>query len=291
MSNSQIKRWQIGDVSITRIVEMTDPIDWSVIFAEGDSGYFKRYDWLIPHFATVDGKILLAVQSFVVASGKRRIIVDTCVGNDKPRPIATCNYLKTSFLDDLTVAGYPPETIDTVLCTHLHLDHVGWNTHLVDGTWLPTFPNARYLFARREWEHAQTLLREQPAEQVAHLIDSVQPVLKAGLAEFVDSDYRVTDEVWLEPTPGHTPGHVSVRIASRGQHGVITGDVFHNPIQFAEPELRTKPCTDIDMSCQTRRAFLSRYENKQALVIGTHFPDPTAGWVVRDTRNWRFSTE
>jgi glyoxylase-like metal-dependent hydrolase (beta-lactamase superfamily II) len=291
MGDPQIRHWNIGDVKITRIVEMTDPIDWSAVFAEGSSEYFKRYDWLTPHFTTPDGQILLVVQAFVVTSGTRRIIVDTCVGNDKSRRIKTCDKLQTSFLGDLTAAGYPPETIDTVLCTHLHFDHVGWNTRLVDGRWVPTFPNARYLFGRREWEHAQNLLRDKPVEQVAHLVDSVQPVLEAGLADFVEPDHRVTDEVWLEPTPGHTPGHVSVHIASGDRHAVITGDVFYNPIQFAEPDLRTKSCADPDMSGRTRRAFLTRYENKQALVIGSHFCDPTAGWIVRDKRNWRFSTE
>ncbi|MGD0955254.1 MAG: MBL fold metallo-hydrolase [Candidatus Acidiferrales bacterium] len=286
---SRIRRWNVGDVKITSIMESAERIPWAPLFPAETSELYKKYDWLVPRFITPQGQIILAVQAFVLEVGSRRIVVDTCVGNDKPREIEHCTDLQTAFLEDLTAAGFPPETIDTVLCTHLHFDHVGWNTRLVNGRWVPTFPKARYLFGRREWEFCQDLLREK-AVDVRHILDSVQPILDAGLADLVETNHRLTDELWLEPTHGHTPGHVSVHIASQGQEAVITGDVFHNPIQFAEPEICSVGCVDKDMSRKTRREFLSRYENKPVRLFAVHFNDPV-GRIVREARNWRFSAE
>jgi len=286
---SRIGRWTVGNVQITSIMESADRIPWAPLFPAETSELYKKYDWLVPRFITPEGQIILAVQAFVVAVGSRRIIVDTCVGNDKEREIEHCSHLQTAFLKDLITAGFSPETIDTVLCTHLHFDHVGWNTQWVDGRWVPTFPRARYLFGRREWEHCQNLLSEKTSD-VRHILDSVEPILAAGLADLVESNHRLTDEIWLEPTHGHTPGHVSVHISSQGQEAVITGDVFHNPIQFAEPDICSLACVDKEMSRKTRRELLSRYENRAARLFAVHFNDPV-GWIVRDSRNWRFSTE
>ncbi len=291
MGNQHTSHWTIGDVRVTRIFETMDQIPSSFVLPDSTPDLVRKYDWLTPNFATDDGQLILWFQAFVVTSGTRRIMVDTCIGNDRERAIPACSHMQTSFLEDLTAAGYPPESIDTVLCTHLHFDHVGWNTRLIDGRWTPTFPNARYLFGRREWEHTQSELRARGSAESPHVADSLQPVIDAGLVDFVEPDHRVTDEVWLEPSPGHTPGHVCIHIESRGQHAVVTGDVFHNPLQFAEPDLRTAFCFDHDLSRKTRRDFLSRYENKQALVIGSHFCEPTAGWIVREARNWRYSAE
>ncbi|MDA8252100.1 MAG: MBL fold metallo-hydrolase [Rhodospirillales bacterium] len=290
MGDASVRRWDVGKVVIARIAEMTDTIPWTALFPEEHADLYRRHDWLTPHFITRNGQVLLALQAFVVVAGKRRIVVDTCVGNSKDRAIPSCNNLQTSFLEDLTAAGFPPESIDTVLCTHLHFDHVGWNTRLVNGRWVPTFPNARYLFGRTEWDHTQAELAS-PQAHTEHVVDSVQPIIDAGLADFVETDHRVSDEIWLEPTPGHTPGHVSVHIASEGQHAVITGDLMHNPAQMAEPDLCSHACSHPDMARRTRRDFLDRYQDRKALVVGSHFCDPTAGWVVRDGANWRFSAD
>src|SRR5690606_26648639 len=169
--------------------------------------------------------------ALVLESQGKVIVVDTCVGSRPVPGFDNMSNLQLTFLDDLAAAGYPADEVDIVLCTHLHFDHVGWNTRLVDGKWVPTFPNARYLFGRVEYEHW-----DSGARGVAVTFgDAVRPVMEAGLAELVEMDHRIADEVWLEPTPGHSPGHVSVRISSRGVDAVITGDMVHHPVQFAAP--------------------------------------------------------
>ena len=190
----------------------------------------------------------------------------------------------TSFLTDLVDAGSPRESIDVVLCTHLHLDHVGWNTMRVDGRWVPTFPNARYLFARTEWEY----WKDQPEEFGPVITDSVRPIIDAGLADLVEMDHQLTDEVRLEPTPGHTPGHVSVHIRSAGEEAMITGDMMHHPCQIARPDWSTVLDYDAEQSRRSRRGFLERCAQGPVLVIGTHFMPPTAGRIVRDGDTYRF---
>src|SRR5215471_206055 len=208
--------------------------------------------------------------SLVVETPSRRIVVDTCLGNDKEnRRIPTWNKLQTNFLADLAAAGYPRETIDTVICTHLHVDHVGWNTMLVDGSWVPSFPNARYLMGRVEFAHWTG--RDERADMAAVLADSVTPVCEAGLVDLVETDHRICDEISLVPTPGHTPGHVSVRIASRGEEALITGDFMHHPCQIARPEWSSTADSDPDEARRTRAAMLTSLAGAPTLVIGTHF--------------------
>ena len=189
---------------------------------------------------------------------------------------------------DLRAAGVPPESVDLVICTHLHVDHVGWNTRLDSGRWVPTFPRARHLFAREEWEHWSS---ERDDDTRRILADSVQPVLDAGLATLVEMDHRVSDELWLEPTPGHTPGHVSVRLRSGDGDAVITGDLMHHPVQIAEPRWGSHFDTDMEQARKTRRAFCERYADGPVTVLGTHFHHPTAGRIRRHGETWRFTVE
>jgi glyoxylase-like metal-dependent hydrolase (beta-lactamase superfamily II) len=276
-------RWQIGDVRITRVQELEAPgLHWLLPDAIPEN--LKTIPWLAPDFVDERGEALASVHALVVEAPGRRIVVDTCVGNDKERPIPPWNLRQGPFLKDLEAAGFAPESIDTVLCTHLHVDHVGWNTRLVEGRWLPTFPRARYLLGRTEWAHWSA---DGDSLTQTILADSVRPVFDADLVDLVDSDHRISDEVWLEPTPGHTPGHVSVRIASRGEQAVITGDLMHHPCQMARPDWCAIADSDPEQALATRRSFLERYADTPTLVIGTHFAGPTAGRIVRDADVYR----
>ncbi|NKJ49044.1 hypothetical protein CIC12_20350 [Burkholderia sp. SG-MS1] len=292
MTVKSFKRWKIGAVTITRIVETPSIASPQSLMYPGEieSVVQPHVEWLAPHFLTPDGEMLIAWQCFVVETPSRRIMVDTCIGNDRKRHFDIFNDMHNAFIEDLIAAGYPPETIDTVMCTHLHYDHVGWNTHLAGGKWIPTFPNARYLFGRDEWESIQTLAAEGDWH-AEHLPDSLQPIVDAGLADFVETNHRLCDEVWFEPTSGHTPGHASVHIFSEGEEAVITGDLMHHPVQCAIPHKHSAFDHDKDQACRTRVSFLSKYEGGRALIVGSHFPGPTAGYVVRAEKNWRFDID
>jgi glyoxylase-like metal-dependent hydrolase (beta-lactamase superfamily II) len=286
---SRVRRWQIGDVEVTSIMETADRIPWAPLFPAETAEHYKKYDWLVPRFVTPEGQIILAVQAFVLEIHGETIVIDTCVGNERAREMPQCSDLQTAFLEDFKSAGFDPESITTVLCTHLHFDHVGWNTRLDRGHWVPTFPKARYLFGRKEWAYWQDV-RKHKEHDVRHIVDSVQPIVDAGLADFVDTNHQLMDEMWLEPSHGHTPGHVSVRVSSRGQEAVVTGDVFHNPIQFAEPEICSVGCVDKEMSRKTRREFIKRYGNGSVRLFAVHFNEPV-GRVLSDAQSWKFATD
>jgi glyoxylase-like metal-dependent hydrolase (beta-lactamase superfamily II) len=288
MAVEHIKRWRIGEVEVVRIAEFFDFQDdvW-VLLKDAGPELLLKHAWLQPHYVTPDGRMRMNFQAFVVASKGRRIMVDTCIGNDRKREFDVFSNLQGGFLDDLTAAGFAPDTIDTVICTHLHLDHCGWNTHLKDGRWVPSFPNARYLFGKTEWAHWQEQAK-LGAPHMEHVHDAIEPIIEAGLADFIDPDHVITDEIRLFPTHGHTPGHVSVQIRSAGEEGVITGDVVHHPVQMAEPDWENNFDMDKAAGAATRKSFFARYEDKPALVITSHFADPTAGRIVKDGARWRF---
>lgn len=281
--------WTVGDVRVTKILEEVIPTPPANLLPTSDPAVLERHrPWLVPQFVDRDGNLLVSAHALVVESQGRRIVVDTCVGNGKVRPFPGWSELHTDFLDRLSGAGFPPETVDTVVCTHLHFDHVGWNTRREDGRWVPTFSAARYLFGRVEWDYWRTASGPDAAAGTCSLDDSVRPVFDAGLVDLVELGHCVTDEVRLEPTPGHTPGHQSVRIASAGEEAVITGDVAHHPVQFAEVDWVGEGDFDPRLATVTRRAFLEAIDGRPVLVIGTHFAGPTAGHTVRDGRGWRF---
>jgi glyoxylase-like metal-dependent hydrolase (beta-lactamase superfamily II) len=278
----------LGRLRIDAVVETAGPTRPSWLFPAVTAEAVARHrDWLAPHFLDAEGRLLQSVHAFVVRTPDLTMVVDTCIGNDKDRGgRRPFHMLRTGFLDTLKAAGVAPEAVDVVICTHLHVDHVGWNTRLENGRWVPTFPRARYLFARREWEH-WTAENEEGTQRI--IADSVAPVLDAGLADLVDMDHRVVDEIRLEPTPGHTPGHVSVRLASGGADAVITGDLMHHPVQVAEPAWQTPFDSDPAAAIATRRAFCARYADRPVTVLGTHFHHPTAGRIVSHRDAWRFA--
>jgi glyoxylase-like metal-dependent hydrolase (beta-lactamase superfamily II) len=283
-----MQTWKIGEITIRRVVELEVPLPYSEkrpFIAPARPEALAEMPWLKPHFVTAEGHLNTAVHALLVEAPGMRLIVDTCIGNDKPRAMLAHRALHTSFLEHMQAAGWPPESVDAVLCTHLHVDHVGWNTRLENGRWVPTFARARYFVGRAEYAHWSA---EATAEQRAVLDDSVQPIFDAGLAQLVESDAQLTPEIRLRPTPGHTPGHVSVEISSRGERALITGDTVHHPCQIGRPEWCTSFDGDPSAATTTRRALFEELAGSPVLVIGTHFATPTAGRVVRDGSSFRF---
>jgi glyoxylase-like metal-dependent hydrolase (beta-lactamase superfamily II) len=234
-------------------------------------------DWMQPNFMDPEGNLIMSIHALVIDTGDKRIIVDTCIGNDKQRNIPTWSNLQTNFLNDLEEVGYPKESIDLVMCTHLHVDHVGWNTMLVEGEWIPTFPNARYLIAEKEWTYWDANENEDLYGPV--ISDSVRPVVDAGMVDFVDDHFSLCNEVCLSPTPGHTPGHVSVLINSKKKRALITGDFIHHPVQMTNTDWCSPADYDQKQAQLTRETLLEKYVNQDILIIGTHFSSPTAGHI------------
>jgi len=278
--------WKIGDVKVTRLMEQEPIWPGTMVLQDATEDNVKREgEWLTPFCK--DNKFRLSIHALLVESEGRRILVDTCVGNDKIRPGFTeWNQMHLPFLDELAKHGVTRESVDTLICTHLHLDHVGWNTMLQNGKWVPTFPKARLVMVKREWEHWDKF--EGQADFKNPIEDSVRPIMAAGLADLVDANHRITGEVVLESTPGHTPGHTSVRISSKGENAVITGDMIHHPIQVAHPEWVCEFDNDSPMANETRKAFVERYCDKPVSVIGTHFAGPTSGHIVREKGGFKF---
>ena len=278
-------QWQIGDVSVTRILESCTPFDRSFLCPNADPARFDRHlEWLAPDFVTEDGRILLSIHALLVRSQGKNILIDTCLGEGFD--FGVFPDAGSAFMDGLREAEIDRGDIDIVLCTHLHYDHVGWNTMLDGERRVPTFPNARYLFARKEWAH----WAEAGEVGVPTTFgECVQPIFDAELASLVEMDHAITDEVVLEPTPGHTPGHVSVRIESAGQEAFITGDAVVHPVQWAEIEWGNAEVDhDIGQATEVRRRLRDRYGETDALIIGTHFASPTAGHLRRRGTGWRF---
>jgi glyoxylase-like metal-dependent hydrolase (beta-lactamase superfamily II) len=273
----------VGAIRIDRIVESicTEFAPLSFYPESTPEDWARHKGWMEPRaLDPKTGNLVFTIQAFLVRTSRHTILVDTCVGNDKPRAHRLFwNMLKLdTFLPRLAAAGVQPEQVDYVMCTHMHVDHIGWNTRLRDGRWVPTFPNARYVFARKEWEATEAAHRARPQPQFA---DSVLPLMEARKADLVDADHALDDEVRLEPTPGHTPGHVCVHLASRGTEGVITGDCIHSPVQCLEPGWATRADADAALARATRREFLERHCERGSTVCATHFPEPSFGRFVR----------
>jgi glyoxylase-like metal-dependent hydrolase (beta-lactamase superfamily II) len=280
-------KWQVGDVTISRIVELEMSSPYSTkhpFIPDATPERMREPSWLHPHHVTPEGKLNTSIHALLVDAPGLRLVVDTCIGNDRPRRIIGKKPLSLPFLERFAESGWKLSDVNAVVCTHLHVDHVGWNTMLVDGKWAPTFPNARYFIGKAEHAH---WIAEGEGETKDILADSVQPIFDAGLAQLVEMDHRISDEVRLMPTPGHTPGHVSVAIESKGQRAIITGDIMHHPCQMAHPDWCAAFDSNQSAAQATREAFLRNVAGTGALVIGTHFATPTAGRVERDGEGYR----
>jgi glyoxylase-like metal-dependent hydrolase (beta-lactamase superfamily II) len=286
-----MKPQQIGSFRVDRVLEHEGPffaLNHLLPSASPDL-IAENADWLKPRFVDpADDRLILAFQSFVLRTGRHTILVDTCVGNDKERPARPhWHRLKGPFLDRLRALGVEPEAVDFVFCTHLHADHVGWNTKLENGRWVPTFPNARYIFARREYEHWEKVHREIVArgdEPLSHgsFADSVLPVVEAKRAVFVASDHEIEPGVFLEPAYGHTPGNCVLHARSGGAHALFIGDVMHTAAQLANPALSSCFCSDPAESARTRTVLVERHAETDTVLLACHFPTPVAGRIRRN---------
>ncbi|MFW2332613.1 MBL fold metallo-hydrolase [Ilumatobacter sp.] len=270
MSGDASLRWRVGDVTITRVEESVTPVPAAYLLPDVTLEQIDaQRPWISPFFSD-DGEMLLSVHSFVIEAAGTTIVVDTCAGVHDGRPLPG----DPTFLDRLSaevVGGL--DAVDAVVCTHLHFDHIGWNTvRDASGTWVPAFPNARYLITAAELDG----FSERDEDDVAGT--SLTPLVDAGVLDEVGLDHRITPEVRFLPTTGHTPGHVSVVIESGGDVALITGDATHSPIQLAHPELAAgRVDHDAVESTRTRRDLIARFVDTETLVLGTHFAPPTSG--------------
>jgi glyoxylase-like metal-dependent hydrolase (beta-lactamase superfamily II) len=288
-----MKTLNIGEMRVDRVVESELPIfEPNFLFPDATpEALDPDRHWLEPNFVDPEtGKLIMSFHSYVVRTPHHTILVDTCVGNDKHRPARNFwHQLKNPYLDDLTRMGVYAEEVDFVMCTHLHVDHVGWNTRLVDGRWVPTFPNARYVFAREEYAFWEA--QRAKGEEVNHgsFDDSVLPVVEQGQAVMVESDHAIEDGIWLSAAPGHTPGNIVINLLSSNDSAVMCGDTIHHAAQMAHPEWSSRFCEDPDLSRQTRRALIEQLAGTKTHLLAAHFPTPVAGHIVRHESAFRFA--
>lgn len=290
-------RFAIGKIHVHRIEE------WQGTFSPpGDlfNGFtvegWKRHeaDFVPDYYDPVSGKLYAFLQSWVLDTGDQRILFDTGAGNDKDRPdLPIFGNLDTDFLARLAAAGFQPEDIDTVVCSHIHVDHVGWNTRLVGGKWEPTFRNARYIFPRPDRDFWDPLIEGQGPGPIGALVnggmfeDSVRPILEAGRAEWVEDGFEVAPNLILRACPGHTPGSMAMRVSSGGATAMFVADVVHHPAQIYRPEWNSAFCEDAELARETRRRVLGEAADSEALLIPAHFGGAHVARVVRDGTGFR----
>jgi glyoxylase-like metal-dependent hydrolase (beta-lactamase superfamily II) len=290
MSQAMNSTIHLGDITVHRIVEQQNGFAPARDFIPGlDAGMLDENRAWLGAALSPDDRLVLCFQSYVVRTPQHTVLVDSCIGNDKNRPTRPTWHLKrdSTFLDGLAAVGLTVEDIDVVMCTHLHADHVGWNTRLADGRWVPTFPAARYLFSARELAHWTA---ENDKSPIAAMVDSVLPVVAAGRADLVTSSHELDDYLRLLPTPGHTPDHFAVRVGRTEDQAVLTGDLIHSPLQARYPELSMFADSDPAQAAATRRSFLERCCDAPTLCCTAHFPAPSVGHIKRWGTGFRCDT-
>ena len=276
-------KFNVGDFTVHRIIEQETtflqandalPTLTPELLAE-NRGWLQKAGAL-----DANDTLILCFQSYIIKTPHHTILIDSCIGNDKPRPLRPKWNMKTddAYMRALAASGFSVGDIDFVMCTHLHVDHVGWNTRLENGRWVPTFPKARYVFGKTEFDHWS---KENAKGEVAPFVDSVLPVVEAKKAEIVTNDYSIGDHIRILPTPGHTPGHVAFTLGRTRDEAVFAGDLIHTPLQLRYPELSPKFDIDPKQAATTRRSFLERYCDTDTLCCTAHFPSPSTGKIRR----------
>jgi glyoxylase-like metal-dependent hydrolase (beta-lactamase superfamily II) len=282
-----VRTQTLGDIRIDKVVELErlalDP-NWLIANAVA-AEIAAEQPHLGPELIEAGtGRLIIGVHSFLVRTPSLTILVDTCCGDRRHRGDASpFHMLQTHYLANLAALGVLPQEIDLVFCTHLHVDHVGWNTRLVEGQWVPTFPNARHVFGRDEYNYWKD--HSERPDHIAVFNDSIKPVVDAGLVDLIASDGDVANEITLIPTPGHSPGHMSVHIKSGGEEALLTGDAAHHPVQMAHPDWASTADSDPAQSTRSRRELFTRFADTPTLVIGGHYG---AGHLKRNGDAWRF---
>lgn len=282
------ERWTFGDTTVTAVVEAeTQGVPVGLFYPDGTADDVAAAgSWLQPGMARGDGTIAFRVQAFVLEHRDHVVVVDPCVGNGKHLALPFWNELDLPWLAALVDAGFSPDAVDLVVHTHLHEDHIGWDTRLVDGSWVPTFPNARHVYVGNELDWAATEERRQGQDPFA---ESIAPVLDAGLAWQVDADGDLGDGLRLVSTPGHTPGHASLAVDTGSEPLVISGDLLHHPFQLARPDLAETADVDRALAVRTRREFFAEHARSGAVIAGTHFPVAPIGHIESFDGTWRWT--
>jgi len=294
-----MKPVQIGETLIRKFVEFSDGIPMPVeAFANLTA---ERLAELTPEldsrcFGPEPGTLLISMHTFVIETRRLKILVDTCNGNHKSRTgiMAGMNMLETNYLENLAALGLVPEEIDIVMCTHLHADHVGWNTKLENGQWVPTFPKAKYLMGKADVDYYGSLPANHPQAELARecYADSVLPVIDAGQAVLVEGRHVIEDGVgeglWIEPAPGHTPGSCVLHAKNKHDHALFVGDIFHHPIQVQDPTLHISADNEEATALDVRRDMIGTYMHTGAQIFAAHFPEPTGGCIVSGKKDARF---
>jgi glyoxylase-like metal-dependent hydrolase (beta-lactamase superfamily II) len=277
-----MQKWTIGNTTVTRIEEQLGAGSFppEQYFTGFDREVLNQnMDWLVPHhYIPSQDALITSVHSWLIQTPHHTILLDSCSGNHKDRHWwPRFHQLNTPFLERLAEAGVQPADISMVLCTHLHADHIGWNTCLQNGRWVPTFPNAKYLFSRIEndyWDPSKNpSLVDDPARRIAY-VDSVLPVIEAGQARLVEGVHQIDDNLLVEPAPGHTPGHILLKLNSAKGQGVFCGDVIHHPLQIYAPDWNTQFCQNPEQARATRRRMLCYCAETGAKLFPTHFGAP-----------------
>jgi len=272
---------RIGAGIAARIEETYEPnFNAAKFFPDWDPAVLQQHGgWLLPdHYDPASGRLKLSVHSWLLSVGGKRILIDACVGNHKPRAGRPMwDQLQTPWLERLAAAGARPEQVDMVMCTHLHVDHVGWNTRLENGRWVPTFPNARYVFSTQDYEHYLAIDRdaEKGPANMGSFRDSVLPVVEAGLAQMVSGAATLDEHLAVDPAPGHTPGTIAIKFESNGERALFCGDILHHALQVYHPQWNSFACAEAAEARNSRRKVLEHCA-AGALLMPAHFGRPFA---------------
>jgi glyoxylase-like metal-dependent hydrolase (beta-lactamase superfamily II) len=272
----------IGDMTIHRVVEMQAPFMDALEFLPTLTPELlaENRSWLEPDALDAQGRLIFCFQSYIVRTPHHTVLIDTCIGNDKNHPMRPTWHMRSddTYMRGLAASGLSVDDVDYVMCTHLHPDHVGWNTRRANGRWVPTFPKARYLFSGKEYAYWTDRHAREP---IPYMADSVLPIVEAKRAELVTSDHALDDHITLMPTPGHTPDHFAVCLGRGGRDAVVAGDLIHSPLQARYPEISMRADFDAQQAARTRRSFLDRYCDSTTICCTAHFPSPSMGRIAR----------